>query len=174
NMPSVNPALTNTPSTHCCNPHLLPSVAPSGSVCGTGPADPSTPSRVRHCYEAELKTITFAECQVGNPAAPVRRSLRVELLGALAVVDAEFVNGWMALCDLVYKAGATPRDPSFLDNGQVIALAMQLGGHENPVPCRACQISNLFAQCVGSNNAGNGECAGCKFLANPGRCNFRK
>ncbi|KAI5293677.1 hypothetical protein KEM55_006970, partial [Ascosphaera atra] len=156
-------ALNNNPSTpnrgtRTTNPHLPPA------------AGPSTPSRPRRRGDLPAKNMVFTECQEGSPAAPIHRSIRVETLAALEVMEAEFVNGRTARCDLVWKADATPRDATTLDGSQLIALAMQLGGKEGRLACRPCQVGNPFLQCVGSDVAGHGACTGCKFLVNPGRC----
>ncbi|KAI5310115.1 hypothetical protein KEM55_001539, partial [Ascosphaera atra] len=98
----------------------------------------------------------------------------VGALKAQEVVRAKFVNGRTPRRDLVYKAGATVRDLSSLNNSQVVALMVLLGGEEASAPCRPCQVGNPFMQCIVSDVGGNGECAACKLLSNPGRCNLRK
>ncbi|KAI5299765.1 hypothetical protein KEM55_001795 [Ascosphaera atra] len=160
---------TGDPTSSNPNPFLPRAVATPATANSAAPnAVPQTPFRSsRRRAEGRSRTMHFAECQDGNPAPPV------SVLGALDVIDAEFANGHHARRDLVWKAGVTPRELTALDSGQMIALAMQLGGEEKSVACRPCQVGNPFLQCVGSRVGGNGMCAGCKFLANPDRCNYR-
>ncbi|KAI5310820.1 hypothetical protein KEM55_000739 [Ascosphaera atra] len=119
-------------------------------------------------------TISWAECQEGNHAPSIRRTLRVDVLKAINVIRTEFINGRLPRRDLVYKAGVPVRDPGTLESGQVFALCMQLGGEENRERCGACRAGHPFVQCVRSSMAGNGECAGCKWYSSPGRCEHRK
>ncbi|KAI5297891.1 hypothetical protein KEM55_004112 [Ascosphaera atra] len=148
------------------------SAAPSDPTDGGQPSQPSTPTKPRLRADRPPRRVEYVERQEGKEGSHRRRWM-CGLVKGLDIVETEFVAGEPRR-DLVWKEAATRREMSGLDDQKKLAVMMQLGGRENPVPCGPCSRGNPFVGCVSSSVIGNGACAGCKWGSNAGRCNYRK